>query len=121
MPNLTITITYTFRSPRACCAVVAREDVEYSGPHDLEGHHAFTGGVECHGCFLIVCSDCLPHPDSLTNAKRVLTPEFALISHHTSSEFLSRRQITQKPSPFSCSGPTYVWNPADCKLCVRSS
>ena len=46
MPDLVI--TYTFRSPCACCAVVAQEDVEYSGPHDLEGRHTFTGGVECH-------------------------------------------------------------------------
>ena len=57
MPDLVI--TYTFRSPCACCAVVAREDVEYSGPHDLEGHHAFSGGVEYHACFPIVCNACL--------------------------------------------------------------
>ena len=54
------TLTYTFRSLCDYCANVVREDVEYSGPYDAEGHHVFTGGVECHGCFLIVCSDCLP-------------------------------------------------------------
>ena len=58
MPDLVI--TYTFRSPCAYCANVVQEDVEYSGPHDSEGHHAFTGGVECRACFLNVCTDCLP-------------------------------------------------------------
>ena len=54
------TLTYTFRSPCAYCANVVREDVEYSAPYDAEGHHVFTGGVECYDCFLIVCIDCLP-------------------------------------------------------------
>ena len=58
MPDFVI--TYTFRSPCACCANVIQEDVEYSGPYDAEGHHVFTGGVECYDCFLIICNHCLP-------------------------------------------------------------
>ena len=53
-------ITYTFRSPCSYCSTFAREDGEYSGPYDTEGHAVFTGGVECFVCFLIVCADCLP-------------------------------------------------------------
>ena len=53
-------ITYTFRSLCAYCDAVVREDVEYSGPYDSEGHVVFIGGVECHACCLVVCAGCLP-------------------------------------------------------------
>ena len=53
-------ISFTFRAPCAYCATVVQEDVDYSGPYGAEGHATFTGGVECHGCLLIVCTNCLP-------------------------------------------------------------
>ena len=53
--------TYIFRSPCAYCDAIVREDVEYSSPHATEGHVVFTGGVECHACCLVVCTDCLTH------------------------------------------------------------
>ena len=33
-----VTVTYTFRSPCSYCSTFVREDVEYSGPYDTEGH-----------------------------------------------------------------------------------
>ena len=53
-------LTHTFRSPCSYCPTVVREEVEYCGHYAAEGRATFTGGVECHACFLIVCSDCLP-------------------------------------------------------------